>query len=357
MTFSLGLAGISASDYQFARNIDQRLVYEAIARYVAAANDSAAAAMSLFVQETTELASERYQLPGSGYLPERADGTNSPALKATGSWDVGYPISDYGGQIANTDIEMAYMTPAELERHVNNVVTAYSNTVRKAILTRLFKNTTNSYVGKSGTVTVQPLANGDSVVYPPVLGSVSEATENHYIETNYASASISDTNDPVVTIIDELEEHFGNRTGNSDILVFINQAQTAKIAGLTNFVDTPDLRVAEGTNTAVPTNLPANVPGKVLGRHRSGAWVIEWRYIPANYLLGIHAEAEKPLKMRVDPAATGLPRGLAPVYGDEGRPIETMEWRARFGFGVANRLNGVAVELGTGGSYTIPTVV
>jgi hypothetical protein len=31
------------------------------------------------------------------------------------------------------------------------------------------------------------------------------------------------------------------------------------------------------------------------------------------------------------------------------------EWRTRFGVGVANRLNAVVMELGSGGTYTIPT--
>jgi hypothetical protein len=221
----------------------------------------------------------------------------------------------------------------------------------------LFNNVATTFTDeRNGSLTIQPLANNDSVVYPPVLGSVSDATENHYLESNYASASISDTNDPVVTIVNDIEEHFGTQTGNGNIVVFINNAETAKITALTAFVDTPDRFVREGVQTAVPGAIP-NIPGKILGRHRNGAWISEWRHIPANYLLGIHLEAPPPLKMRVDPAETGLPRGLALVSRDQMYPLEASEWRARFGFGVANRLNGVVVELGTGGSYSVPTVV
>jgi hypothetical protein len=31
------------------------------------------------------------------------------------------------------------------------------------------------------------------------------------------------------------------------------------------------------------------------------------------------------------------------------------EWRWRFGLGTRNRLNGVIMELGVGGSYSIPS--
>jgi hypothetical protein len=69
----------------------------------------------------------------------------------------------------------------------------------------------------------------------------------------------------------------------------------------------------------------------------------------------VHLEAEPPLKERVDPTETGLPRGLTPVVIDPAYPIQSLEMRARYGMGVANRLNGVVLELGTGGTYSIPS--
>jgi len=357
MSKIFGLAGLSASDYQFVRKADQRLIYAAINQLAARVNNDMTDSIKLFVQETTQVYTERYQLPGSGYMQRRADGARGPAVKAHGSWDVAYPLYDYGEQVAATDIEMAYMTPAELDRHVQTVINGYQNAVRRDILTALLIATNVTYTDKrNGTLTCVPLANGDSVTYPPVLGAVAEATENHYIESNYAASAISDTNDPIVTIVDELEEHFGTITGGSNIAVFINNAQTAKITGLTNFVDWTDRGVNEGSNTATVNGRP-DIPGKILGRHRSGAWVSEWRWMPANYVTGIHLEAPAPLKQRVDPVETGLPQGLALVSNTAEYPLEAAEWRARFGFGVANRLNGVVVELGTGGTYTAPTII
>lgn len=356
MSKIFGLAGLNASDYQFARTADQRLVYDAVQQLVQRVNNDMNDAMRVFVQETTQVFKERYQLPGSGYMQRRADGARGPAVKAYGSWDVAYPLYDYGEQVSGTDIQFAYMTPAELDRHVQTVINGYANAVRRDILVALTAGTNVTFNDeRNGTLTCVPLANGDSVTYPPVLGAVSEATENHYIESNYAASSISDTNDPVATIINELEEHFGTATGNNNIAVFINNAQNAQIAGLAAFVDTPDRYVREGSNTALPDGLP-NIPGKIIGRHRNGAWISEWRWIPANYVVGIHLDVPAPLKMRVDPAETGLPRGLALMSRDMNYPLESSEWRARFGFGVANRLNGVVVELGTGGSYTAPTI-
>jgi hypothetical protein len=58
---------------------------------------------------------------------------------------------------------------------------------------------------------------------------------------------------------------------------------------------------------------------------------------------------------RVDPADTGLTSGLQLVAQDEEFPFMASFWRDRFGYAVGNRLNGVAFEYGTGGTYTEPT--
>jgi hypothetical protein len=81
--------------------------------------------------------------------------------------------------------------------------------------------------------------------------------------------------------------------------------------------------------------------------------MVQWDYIPAGYMIAIHQDAPKPLFMRVDPADTGIPSGLH--FRDE-ETLQGKRWRAinRYGFGTANRLNGVVMEFGVGGGYTIP---
>ena len=117
----------------------------------------------------------------------------------------------------------------------------------------------------------------------------------------------------------------------------------------------PDRYIRVGDNTDVPQGLP-NVPGRIIGRHGHGAWVVEWRWVPSAYMIGIHLGQPGPLVRRVDPADTGLwSGGLALVARDEQFPFEASVWRHRFGFGGGNRLNGVVMELGTGGTYSIPS--
>ena len=140
------------------------------------------------------------------------------------------------------------------------------------------------------------------------------------------------------------------------IVVFINQAEAGVTMDLTDFVQVEDRFVRSGDNADVPVNLPT-VPGKIIGRMAgAGAcWVSQWRWMPANYMLAVHTGIPAPLKMRVDPAATGLGRGLQLIQTDESFPWSSSFWRHRFGFGASNRLNGVVMELGTGGTYTVPT--
>ena len=353
MSGIFGLLGLSDNDRSYVNTIGQSLVFTATQTLLQQYNADLNAAMSVFLDSTTTGFKERYKLPGGGRLQRRGGLAQSAAVKAYGSWDVAFPLEDFGAQLADSDIAMAYMTMPEYNRHVETVMIQDMNTVRFEMLKALFNSTAATFVDPiNGSLTIERLANGDSVVYPPVLGSETEATDNHYLESNYAATAISDTNNPYITIREELEEHFGTSTGGDNIVVFINNAETPETEDLSDFDAVPDQYIRVGTNTDVPQGLPS-VPGKVIGR-TNGVWVVEWRWMPANYMFGIHLDAPKPLKMRVDPADTGLGTGLQLVARDQQYPIESAHYRHRFGFGCANRLNGVVLELGVGGSYSVP---
>jgi hypothetical protein len=359
MATIFGALGIADTDRVFNATQGQQAVYEIIAAELARYNAAMQAATGLFVGDMTENHTERYFLAGGSELQERGRQAPSGAMKASGSYDVAYPLRDYSAAVAGDDVAMAYMTAAQLQRHIQTVINSDRITRRKAILKSILNSSNETFVDELwGSLTVRRLANAtsgsDTTTYPPVEGSTTEATEDHYLETGYAASAISDTNDPVVTGVDELEEHFGAVTGNSEIVMLANNAQTAKLQALTSFIDVPDHAIRVGTQTDVPAGLPT-VPGKIIGRHTKGAWIVEWRWIPANYLVFVHLEVEAPLKERVDPADTGLGRGLQLVAKDAEFPFETSTWRDRFGYGVANRLNGVVLELGTGGTYSIPS--
>lgn len=356
MTAIYGILGINDTERVFLSTLGQRVVYDAVQEVARIHNEEMRAALSNFVDQTTTDYKLRYLLPGGGRLQERGGLAQSAAVKRVGRWNVAFPLKEFGDQIAGSRVDWAYMTVQDLDKHLETVFIQNMNTVRFELLKALLNNSQWTFADPLwGDLTIEPLANGDSVLYPPVLGSETEATEDHYLESGYLASAISDANDPVETIINELEEHFGAVSGNSDVVVFCNNAQTGQLQALTDFVAVTDSRVIPGDDTAVVVNALPDVPGRIIGRHNSGAWISEWRWIPANYLMGLHLNAPRPLYQRVDPDYTGLPRGLTLVAESDVYPFTQSHWEHRFGLAVANRLNGVVVELGTGGGYTVPT--
>lgn len=350
----LGILGYADTDRVMMQTVGQRVVFEAAQQWLAQVNAELDAATGLFIEAETEDYTERYKLPGGGRLQRRGGLAPSGTVKASGQWDVSYPLEGFGASTGQGRIAASYMTLQDVQRHLDTVVAQNTNTVRFEMLRRLFNNTLTPFIDElHGTLNVQPLANGDPVVYPPVLGSEVEAVDDHYLESGYLANAISDVNNPYRTMRQELEEHFGVNSGGEEIVVFINPAERALSEALADFDAIPDRFVRPGVNTDIPVALPQLVPGVVLGRV-SGVWCVEWRWIPTGYMLGIHLAAPAPLKRRVDPADTGLPRGLAMVAESDTYPMETAHYENRFGFGVGNRLNGVVMELANGGGYTIP---
>lgn len=356
MSTIYSLLNVSPTDHVMLNTMGQSIVYDAVQEVLRIHEQELTQVLSVFVDETTTEHKRLFKLPGSGMMQRRGGQAQSGAIASSGQWDVAFPLESFGDQIATDREEFAYMTVQDLARHIDGVTVRNVNTMRFEILYALLNNTQKTFVDKRwGSLSVQPLANGDSVVYPPVLGASVDAAANHYVETNYVSSSISDSNDPIATAINTLESRFGAVTGGSNIVVFHNNAETAKLEALTAFEEIPDRYIQLGDDTARPNTTLGNVPGRVIGRHTGGAWLSEWRWMPANYLIAIHLEAARPLIKRVHPSNTGLGMGLQLVAESDRYPFTQSHYEHDYGFGVGNRLNGVVLELGTGGSYTIPT--
>lgn len=355
MSAIFGLLGLPDNDRSFVNVVGQKVVYDAVKELLDRHNRAMEAAVGIFIDGTTEDFKFRYKLPGGGYLQRRGGQAQSGNVKVTGAWDVALPLEDFGAAVGGDRVSLAYMTMQELNTHIDTITLQDVNTVRLEILKALLDSVAYTFNDPiQGSLSVTPLANGDSVVYPPAIGSETEATDDHYLESNYATASISDSNNPYKTIRNELEEHFGYPQGGSNILVLINKTATPYTEALTDFQEVYDRFLKVGDSSAELMGLPSGVPGRVIGRANS-CWISEWSFVPDNYMIGVHLDAPKPLKMRVDPANTGLPRGLQMISESDVTPLTNSHYVHRFGVGVVNRLNGVVMELGTGGTYTVPT--
>ena len=354
MSTILSIAQMTEAEYEFAMRNDRSIVYDAIAAYNAMIADARMTAMGFFVQGDTTQGRLKYQLPIAGRdNPVRSDAQPN-TLRRFGSWDVGFPIYTYKPQLTTTPVSRAYLTAAELQAHVDGINNRVDDTKRFEILYRLFNNTQLTFNDPEETLTdetIEPLANGDSVVYPPVLGSNSEATEDHYYGLNYTA--ISDANNPFETMGDDLIHHFGRMTGGSRIAVLINPAQRDETEALTGFVAVEDnyLTLGDDTSTA---DVNIGIPGEIIGRV-SGCTVSVWDWIPAGYLVARHMDAPAPLLQRVD-AVAGLGGGNLVNEGMlDNNAFQIDRWMYRFGIGTANRLNGVVTQLVASTTYTIPS--
>jgi hypothetical protein len=357
MSGIFGALGLADSDRVWLSTLGQGLVYEGINSVLSDYSQDLEKALACFVERKTTDHKVRYKLPGGGRLQRKGRASQAAASKAYGGWDVAFPLEEFEGQLAIDRVALGYMTVQDLDRHLDNLMIQDQNTVRFELLYALFHKTQRTFTDENwGDLTVECLANGDGVVYPPVMGSETEAIEDHYLGSTYLASAISDTNNPIKTIVADLEHHFGTRMGGSNICCFINQAQVAKISDLTGFDESPSRFVVPGDDTAVATGWPVDVPGTILG-YCDGAWVSRWDWIPASYILALHLDAPRPVMMRVDPEYTGLGDGsLQLVAKDREHPFESSFYSHRFGLACANRLNGVVMDLSNADNdYDIPS--
>jgi len=365
MSVLFGNINAADSDRVFDAAVGQRVIYDEATRYVNRGNDELDRLLSVLIARNTEEFKWRFKLPGSGTLQEITPDGRPVAMKAHGEWDVAFPLKDFGAQLGYNRVDLAYLTIAELRLHIDGVINSNANRMRRQCLEAIFDNTAETWTDRwHGALTLEPLANGDAVLYPPVVGSGTEAVEDHYLVAGYTAANIADANDPWtgqiggvaggVNLINELEEHFGKVSGGSNIVTFINTAQIGVVTALSAYVDVPDNWINVGDNTAVPFALP-RVPGRIIGRHDNGSWISVWDHIPATYMFATHLDEEPPVLKRVDPADTGLPVGLTLVSEDEKYPFIASFWHNRYGVACGNRLNGVMLLVTEDLSYQVPT--
>lgn len=353
-----GALGIADTDYAFVNTIGQSIVYDATLQVLGDHNADLEASARVFVEKTTWDHTIKYKLPSEGYLQRKGAIARAAMTKPNGGWNVSFTLEEFGAEVGWDRVTLAYATMGQYNLTLEGVKRKDRNTFRQEMLRALFNNANRTFYDENfPNLTITPLANGDSTTYPPVIGSTAESTANNYLVSGYAYTAISDVNDPVPTMINALEQYLGTPTGGSKIAIFINNEETPFIKALSNFDPVPNRFVEYGANVSlVPEDkYPQGLPGRILGETDS-ALIIEWRWIPAGYMLGIHLEAPAPLMRRIDPPEVGLGDGLQIVAEDMDAPIKTSSWSHRFGFGCANRLNGVVMQLTTNGSYTPPAL-
>lgn len=317
----------------------------AITQSVIEHNRQLDALISLFVTRTTKFKSRFLTAANARLQPLDNSGRALP-IKPSGKYDVSWPIQMAGTAWGFDSVTGVKITVGEVARVMNTMLDADSRWMRDHILAALlYKSTTNPWTfvdDEHGSLSIYGLANGDTVTYNLMTGVDSGATDDHLL---FDATLTADTFQAMYT---ELTEHPEN---SGDVIAFIPSNQKATVEALSTFypIEDPDLRIGTAS-TVLAGRLGVAVPGMVLGKIEK-VWVVEWKSLPDDYIIGVTTGGERALAMREDPEAEL--RGFKQVATREDYPWFERQYRRRAGFGGWNRVGACVFKVA--GSYTTPT--
>lgn len=348
----IGLADLFA---QRVAEIGTARIYDAITESLAEYSKIADGILAGWSQRTT-VAQEQIELPGTGTLQPLDEWGNPLPVKPSGSYQVAYPIQGAGTAFGDNRISRALITVEETNRLLMDAMQRDKDWLIRHALAALFTNTTWTYNDKAagggykglGDITIQPLANGDSVTYGRVAGGA-PATDTHYLAQ---AAAISDTDNPFPTIATELNEHPSNR---GPLVAYVASNLTTGAGNLTELVEVgdPDIMLGANSDTIAAAAETVLGPGKeVIGKTKSGVWVVEMPAIPSDYMLVVATGADQVLRQREWPAAE-LQGFFTEMHSPDGN-LEITRLLRYCGFGVRNRVGALVMRIGNG-TYAIPS--
>jgi hypothetical protein len=346
-TLAYGFIGLEALLGARVTTVGVQRIFDAVAQSAQEHTRQTNELLSSLVQRTTNYQA-RYELPGTGTLQPLDQWGNPLPVKPGASYTVSLPIQGGGDAWGDNRVTRALMTVEEANRYTLDTMRRDSDWVRRHVLSALFTNTTWTFADPQyGNLTIQPLANSDTVQYVGWGGS--SAMANHYAAQ---AAAIADATNPYLTIRDTLMTYPSNR---GPIVAYIPANLRATTEALASFVAVTDPAIQLGMDSdqirggVIDQGFGDQVLGFVKG---ANVWVVEWRAMPDSYILA-HARGTGPaVGMREYPAPEL--QGFFPEnFSADGNTAEHRMIRYA-GFGVLNRVAAMAVRIGNA-SYAIPS--
>lgn len=323
-----------------------QLVDTALRASVEEHNRVVSAALAEMVQRVT-FPITRYKIGGGGTLQPLDEWGNPVPVKDAGSYDVAFPIQGGGTAWGDNRVSRALMTIEDADRYTFAALKRDADWVKRHILAAVLDNTSYTYADpEHGSLTVVPLANGDTALYPRKNGSA--AVDTHY----YAqAAAIADAANPFPTLHAELSEHMEN---SGPYVAYVPTALKATIQALATFHDVadPNVRLGDGL-TQLVGSIDRGMGDTVIGYVDPGIWIVEMEVLPSTHgLIVARGASTPPVGMREYPAAS-----LQGLFSENHSPDGNVnEYRMiRYaGFGGLNRTAALAFRIGNA-SYDIPT--
>lgn len=327
-----------------ATNIPQ--INAAVQQAVGEYNRQLDAMLGLFTRRTTDAQIRYKQFGNYRSQPLDQDGRARP-IKPAGHYDVAFPIQSSGNAWGANYVTRAHMTVQDANDATVALLSGDTAWMTDHILAALFAASPWPFDDEErGQLTIQPLANGDSVTYGVLAGAASAATDTH----QFAQAdAIADATNPFPTMHKELVEHPENA---GEVVALIASDLRDDIEALATFRERTDPNIRAGANTdELVGTLNAAVPGTVIG-YVSGVWIVEWAAMPSGYILGVTTDGQPPLAQREYDIA--LLQGFRLVGERDDHPFYESQYARWTGFGGWNRVGAVAWRIGNA-SYAVPS--
>lgn len=297
----------------------------------------------------TEQYKVRFQQPGSGTLQPLDEWGNPLPTRPAGFYDVAFPIQGGGDAYGNNRVTRALQTVADVNRHIADILTRDADWMKRHALAAIFDNTTWSFDDpEHGTLTIEPLANGDTVKYPKRSGTV--ATDTHHLAQ---AAAVADATNPFDDIYTDLAEHPVNAGGQ--VVAYIPSNIKADVEGLAGFTEIGDPDITPGANTAtVNGRIDRGWGDEVIGKVNK-VWIVEAGILPNNYIVAnVRGGGAPVLRAREYPA-----QSLKGLFRESHSPdgnLLAQRFIRYAGFGAYNRVGAMVYFVEAGDTtYDIPS--
>lgn len=327
-----------------------QVIDTAITQSVEEHNRQVGTMMSLFVENVTE-SRRRYRTPIAVRNQPLDEHGRALPIRRAGFYDVGFPIHDSGQAWGQTFKAKVKQTVAEANELTSTMLSGDARWMRDHVLAGLFTNVAWTFDDDEfGNIVIKGLANNDTDTYLVMSGADLGTVDNHYsAQANAIGAGADDPWNNV--IVDELMEHPEN---GGEVITLFSNSHSAQVRALSGFVPLNDTRINPASTTrTLAADLGVDVPGNVIGFHDKGAWLVEWRSMPANYLLSVTSTGPRPLGLRQHEEAEL--QGFFKVPTDRvDQPYYEYQYLRYAGFGGNNRVGAHVHRVGNA-SYAVPT--
>lgn len=340
-----GFIGLEHLFLERLENVNVQTVTTAIQESVAEHNRQAQALMAELAEATIGYQTRFKQRDSYTLQPLDEYGRPRPT-RPMGYYDVAFPLQGGGAAYGFNHISAAMVTVEEINRLTMEAMGADADWMKRHMLAAILDEATWTYDDdEHGSLTIQPLANGDSVTYVKRSGSV--AADDHYLAQ---ADAIDATHNPFPTIYDDLKEHPVN--ANAAIVAYVPTALKSSIKALSTFNEIEDMDVRPGNASDVLTGtIDRGFGDEVLGKV-DGVWIVEWSLLPSEHMLAVARGTREPvLRMRQYPAASR--QGFFSKQQVEGN-LESTEFYRFAGFGALNRVGALVYQVGNA-TYEVPT--